>query len=393
MSKTIVILGAGVGGLTTADTLRQLLPSDDRVILVDKSFDGALGLSLLWVLRGWRRPDEVCFRATPTSLPGVELVTATVDRIDVGTRAVHTSNGVLGYDALVIALGATLDEAAVPGLAQALQAGVAGQFYTLDGATELHGKVDALDRGRIVVLVATVPFKCPAAPFEAAFLMAAQLGARFANGTVHIDTFTPDPLPMPVAGPEVGQALVTMLEDCGIGFHARKSVTAVNAVERTLQFGDGTIEPFDLLAVVPPHAPSAAARSAGLSESGWIPVDPQTLSTRVDGVWALGDATVLTLPNGKPLPKAAVFAQSQAGVVAHAVARHLGYDVPERLFTGEGACYVETGDHRAAKGAGNFLRAPAPSVTLYPPSVAFHDEKVAQERAWLGRWNTLTSAR
>ncbi|KZS67392.1 NAD(P)/FAD-dependent oxidoreductase [Mycobacterium ostraviense] len=393
MSKTIVILGAGVGGLTTADTLRQLLPPEDRIILVDKSFDGALGLSLLWVLRGWRLPDEVRVRVTPTSLPGVELVAATVSHIDVGTNAVHTSNGVLGYDALVIALGATLDEAAVPGLAEALRAGVAGQFYTLDGATELHAKVDALDRGRIVVLVAGVPFKCPAAPFEAAFLMAAQLGDRFANGTVHIDTFTPDPLPMPVAGPEVGQALVAMLEDRGIGFHARKAVTAVDSAERMLHFGDGTTEPFDLLAVVPPHAPSAAARSAGLSESGWIPVDPQTLSTRVDGVWAIGDATVVTLPNGKPLPKAAVFAQSQAGVVAHGVARHLGYDVPERLFTGEGACYVETGDHLAAKGAGNFLCAPAPSVTLYPPSAAFHEEKVAQERAWLDRWNTLTSAR
>lgn len=121
-------------------------------------------------------------------------------------------------------------------------------------------------------------------------------------------------------------------------------------------------------------------------------MDPQTLSTRVDGVWAIGDATVLTLPNGKPLPKAAVFAQSQAGVVAHGVARHLGYDVPERLFTGEGACYVETGDHQAAKGASNFLCAPAPSVTLYPPSATFHEEKVAQESAWLDRWNTRTSA-
>lgn len=48
MSKTVLILGAGVGGLTTADTLRQLLPPEDRIILVDRSFDGTLGLSLLY---------------------------------------------------------------------------------------------------------------------------------------------------------------------------------------------------------------------------------------------------------------------------------------------------------------------------------------------------------
>lgn len=64
MSKTVLILGAGVGGLTTADTLRQLLPPEDRIILVDRSFDGTLGLSLLWVLRGWRRPDDVRVRPT-----------------------------------------------------------------------------------------------------------------------------------------------------------------------------------------------------------------------------------------------------------------------------------------------------------------------------------------
>ncbi len=387
MSKTVVILGAGVGGLTTAHTLRQLLPPEDRIILVDKSFDGTLGLSLLWVLRGWRRPEEVRVRATAASLPGVELITATVDSIDIPGQTVHADHAVIGYDALVIALGAALNDAAVPGLAEALDVGVAGQFYTLDGATELHAKVDALDRGRIAVLIAGVPFKCPAAPFEAAFLMAAQLGDRFETGTVQIDTFTPDPLPMPVAGPVVGEALVAMLKERGIGFHPRKAITRVDSADRMLHFGDGTSEPFDLLAVIPPHVPSAAARSAGLGEAGWIPVDPQTLSTSVDNVWAIGDATVLTLANGKPLPKAAVFAEAQAEVVAHGVARRLGYDAAARMFTGVGACYVESGDQQAAKGEGDFFSAPAPSVTLYPPSTAFHKEKVAQERAWLDRWN------
>lgn len=132
MSKTVLILGAGVGGLTTADTLRQLLPPEDRIILVDRSFDGTLGLSLLWVLRGWRRPDDVRVRPTAASLPGVEMVTATVAHIDIAAQVVHTDNSVIGYDALVIALGAALNTDAVPGLSDALDADVAGQFYTLD---------------------------------------------------------------------------------------------------------------------------------------------------------------------------------------------------------------------------------------------------------------------
>ncbi|KAA1248275.1 NAD(P)/FAD-dependent oxidoreductase [Mycobacterium simiae] len=391
MNRTVVVAGAGVGGLSVADRLRAILPERDRIVLVDRSFDGTLGLSLLWVLRGWRNTDEVRVRPTAAALPGVEFVAATIESIDTAGRGVRTDiAGVIGYDALVIALGAELDTAKVPGLAEALASDVAGQFYTLDGAARLHDLVQDLKRGRVVVLVGGVPFKCPAAPFEAALLIADQLGDRHSSGAVWIDTFTPDPLPMPVAGPEVGKALVGMLESRGVGFHPGKTVTAVDAAARTLRFADGGSESFDLLAVVPPHAPTAAVVSTELALTGWIPVDPATLATTASGVWAIGDTTVLTLPNGKPLPKAAVFAKSEAEVVAYGVARHLGYEVPELAFTGEGACYVEVGGHEAAKGAGNFLNPPAPSVTLHEPSREFHEEKAAEEREWIARWNTVT---
>ncbi|MGH3554952.1 MAG: NAD(P)/FAD-dependent oxidoreductase, partial [Mycobacterium sp.] len=82
MSKTVVVAGAGVGGLTVADRLRAVLPEHDRIVLVDPSFDGTLGLSLLWVLRGWRSPDEVRVRPTAAALPGGELITAAVESID-----------------------------------------------------------------------------------------------------------------------------------------------------------------------------------------------------------------------------------------------------------------------------------------------------------------------
>jgi sulfide:quinone oxidoreductase len=391
MSKTVVVLGAGVAGLSVADELRRLLPEQDRIKLVDRSFDGTLGLSLLWVLRGWRTPDEVRVRPTAAALPGVELVTAAIESIDTTARAVRTDTaGEIGYDALVIALGADLDTGKVPGLAQALRSNAAGQFYTLDGAARLHAQLQTLEGGRVVVLVAGVPFKCPAAPYEAALLIADQLGDKHTSGAVRVEVFTPDPLPMPVAGAEVGNALVGMLESRSIGFHPGAVVTAVDPLARTLRFADGGNETFDLLAVVPPHTPTDAAVSAGLGQAGWIPVDPATLATTAPGVWAIGDATVLTLPNGKPLPKAAVFAKAEATVVAHDVARHLGYTAPEVTFTGDGACYVETGGHQAAKGAGNFLNPPAPAVTLHKPSREFHEEKAAEEREWIARWNTVT---
>jgi sulfide:quinone oxidoreductase len=385
MRKTVVVAGAGVGGLATASRLRDLLPEPDRVVLVDRAFDGVLGLSLLWVLRGWRDPEQVHVR--PRNLPGIEMQTADVETIDTAARTVHTDQGRLSYDALVIALGAGLDPGRVPGLAQASEAGLAGEFYTPEGAERLRAQVAGIDSGRIVVLIAGVPFKCPAAPFEGAFLIADLLGERGVRDRVTIDTFTPDPLPMPVAGPDVGKALVGMLEHHGIGFHPGKVIERVDVAGKRLVFGDGDSEPFDFLVAVPPHQPPAAAVSTGLGPNGWIPVDPRTLATTVEGVWAIGDTSAITLPNGKPLPKAAVFAEGEADVVANGVARHLGYDVPDPFFTGEGACYIEVGGHRAAKGAGTFLDPPAPAVSLYEASEAYHAEKQDQEREWLARWN------
>ncbi|WP_433611967.1 NAD(P)/FAD-dependent oxidoreductase [Prescottella agglutinans] len=388
MSKTVVVLGAGVGGLTAATELRKVLPAEDRIVLIDRSFTGSLGLSLLWVLRGWRTPAQVTACPTAVALPGVELVTGEIEGIDLDTRTVDCGPaGAIGYDALVVALGASLDHSRLPGLSQAIDAGVAGQFYTLDGAADLHRRIEALESGRVIVLVAAVPFQCPAAPFEAAFLLADQLGERFTNGAVRVDVFTPDPLPMPVAGPAVGNALVAMMEAKSIGFHGGKSATVVDPHARTVEFGDSTTEFFDLIAVVPPHAPGAAVTSTGLGPAGWIPVDPATLATRAPGVFAVGDSTALPLPNGKPLPKAAIFAEAEGEVAAHQVARYLGYDAPDTRFTGQGACYVELGGGLAAKGEGNFLASPAPQVTLHEPSAAYHQEKEQQERDWLTRWN------
>jgi len=387
VGKTVVVLGAGVGGLSAATALRGALPSEDKIVLADRSFDGVLGLSLLWVLRGWRTPDQVRVSPSKAALPGVDLLTTSVETIDTEAKTVHTADGPVSYDALVVALGASLNTAAVPGLQEALDAGVAGQFYTLDGAARLHQQISEIQSGRIIVLVAAVPFKCPAAPFEAAMLIADQLGDKHANGQIRVDTYTPDPLPMPVAGPDVGKALVSMMQGKNVGFYGEKTVTGIDVSGRTVMFADGTAETFDLLAVVPPHAPTAAAKSTGLGPAGWIPVDPQTLATKADGVWAIGDTTALLLANGKPLPKAAVFAEGEADVVAHQVARSLGYDVPDKRFNGDGACYVEVGANQAAKGAGNFFTDPAPQVTLYEPSAEYHQEKVAQEADWIARWN------
>ena len=75
---------------------------------------------------------------------------------------------------------------------------------------------------------------------------------------------------------------------------------------------DGGEEPFDLLIAVPPHRPPAVVADSGLAAGhGWIAVDPGTLATSHEGVYAVGDVNLIPLANGLPLPKAGVMAELQ----------------------------------------------------------------------------------
>ena len=220
MSHTVTVLGAGVGGLCAASRLRDLLPDQDRVVLIDRSFDGALGLSLPWVARGWRDADQVHVRPVPAALPGVELVTAEAKAVEPDRHVVITDAGDVQYDALVMAPGAGLSPGIVPGLAEGLESGLASEFYTLSGASNLHERLRAFVSGRIVMVIASIPFRCPAAPYEGALLVADLLAETGAAERARIDIYTPEPLPMAVAGPAVGESLVHMLTRRGIGFHS-----------------------------------------------------------------------------------------------------------------------------------------------------------------------------
>ncbi|HTM84406.1 MAG TPA: FAD/NAD(P)-binding oxidoreductase [Mycobacterium sp.] len=391
MGKTVVILGAGAGGRTAAEGLRATLSPADRIVLIDRSFTGSLGLSSLRVLAGRRTPEQVTTTLTPTALPGVSLVVGEVTGVDIDAQRVQyrqdgTDTGI-GYDAALVALGAGLDTTVVPGLQAAIAAGIADQFYTPDGAAALRRRVATIEAGRIVVLIPALPFKCPPAPYEAAFLIAEQLGEKVTDGTVRVDVITAEPYPIPVVDPAVGQELVDMLEARGIGFRAGKTTAAINGDDRTVAFTDGSSESFDLLAVVPPHtSPVAALLPGAVNPGGWLPVDPTTLATALPGVWAIGDSTVLPLANGKPLPKAGVFAEAAAAVAADQIARYLGSAAPDTRFTGDGGCYLVVGGGQAARVGGHFLATPAPQVTLRAPTPEFHAEKEEQEREWLARW-------
>lgn len=371
--KTVLILGGGWGGLTAAHRLRDLLPDEHRIVVVERSDTFGVCVSYLWLMTGERSGlEQIRRKMERLKRPGIEWVHAEATRLDPDGRSVDTTAGHLEADYVVIALGAELAPEAVPGFSE-----TAHNLYDGEGAAELGRLLDGFEAGRIVVLIAGAPFRCPPAPYEAAMLVEALVRERGIRDSVELSLYTPEPQPMAVAGPAVGEALVGMLSERGIDYHPSQTVTSIDAEPGTLHFGDRTA-PFDLLIGVPPHRAPALVTDAGLTDStGYVPVHPQTLEiladpdnleTQYPNVFAIGDVTAIRLLNSMLLPKAGVFAEAQAQVVAATIAADIQGEPKPTGYDGQGFCYVEVGEGLAAYGTGDFYAYPGPRVLLESPT-------------------------
>ena len=190
---------------------------------------------------------------------------------------------------------------------------------------------------------------------------------------------------MPVAGPVLGDAVKAMLKDRDIGYHPKVNLESIDPDRNELRFKDGAIAPFDLLVAVPPHRPPQALEKSGLGdETGWVPVDPLTLETKYENVYAIGDVTKIILSNGKPLPKAGVFAHAEAKVVAQNIAAIILKTESSTEFNGLGSCWIEMGNGIAALANGNFYAKPDPLVELRHPRRLWHWGRGLFESYWLG---------
>lgn len=384
---TTLILGGGFGGIAAANTLRRLAPEDHAIVVVDRTPRFHVGAGKTWIMLGERTYDEISRARTALLDAGVRFVQSEVTAIDLAHRGVGTSAGPLGWDYLVIALGADLNEAGVPGLAAA-----GHSFYDVDGAQRLKPVLEKFAGGDLAILIPRTPFKCPPAPYEAAILLHHALAARGLARDVRIAVYTVEGAPMATAGPEIGNRVKAELAQRGIAFHPQKKPVRVDGTARRIVFEDGTEARYDLLISVPPHEAPPVVRDAGLvGPSGWIPVDPQTLEVNSGGaggrVYAAGDVTAVPLPGRyKPdlplsLPKAGVFAQAHGEVIAHQIAAKLAGRTAGTAFDGVGYCYLETGGGRAVKADGSFFALPHPVMRMAAPDAAQFDDK----REWVLR--------
>jgi sulfide:quinone oxidoreductase len=372
----IVVLGAGFGGLEIAAGLSEEFGESLDLTLVDRASSFMFGFSKFDLVFDRSDRSRLDHRYSDLAKPGLQ---ASVVSIDPARRVVETDQGSLEADILVVALGADYDVSATPGLAEG-----GSEFYSIEGAARLGKILPSFTGGRVVVGVSSTPFKCPPAPSEAALLMHEYLLEREIRAKSSIALVMPFPTPVPPA-PEASEALLAAFAERDIEWHPDRAVVGLEPDRKVARLDDGSEIAYDLYLGVPVHKVPDVVERSGLTVDGWVPVDPRTLETAFPGVYALGDVTSVGTP------KAGVFTEGQAKVVASAIAARLHDRVSDLRYDGRAICHVEFGNEEVGEVDVTF---PAdadphgafrgPSRELFANKSSFGDSRVQRwfDRPW-----------
>ncbi len=356
--------------------LSDALGDSAEVTVIDKGEAFVFGYSKLDLMFRGAAADSVRLPYRDVAKPGVRILRETVTAIDPEAKRVTTDAGVHEADFLVLALGSDYDFDATPGLAEA-----GNEFYSVAGAERLAEILPSFSAGRVVIGVCGAPFKCPPAPSECALLLDDALRARGVRDACRITFAIPLGSPVPPS-PEASAALSAEFERRDIELITGRRIAALDPGRSVAVLDDGGELPFDLFLGVPKHRAPDVVVESGLTEDGFVPVDPATLATRHPGVYAIGDVATAGVP------KAGVFAEGAARIVAQALVAELGAGEPPGRHLGRGTCYIEFGSNRIGSVEIDFLSGQVKTGHFNPPSpeqMALKEEFGSSRRArWFG---------
>jgi sulfide:quinone oxidoreductase len=383
--ERIVILGGGVGGTLTANLLvrrlrRRIDAGDAAVTVVDRDGRHVYQPGFMYIAMGGERADHLVRPERSLLDDRVDLVVGEVAGVDAAGQKVTLTDGrTLDYAYLVIATGSRIVPEAIEHFEDE-----AHHFYTPEAALRLRAALDAFRGGRIVIGIAGMPYKCPPAPLEVAFLIEDELRRRDLRDTSEVHFCSPIGRAFTIE--TVSDMATPILAEKGIELHTFFNVEAIDPERKVVLSLEGEELPYEMLILVPPHKGAAFLIDSGLAPApgGWLPTDRHTL--QVGGranVFALGDATDL------PLSKAGSTAHFEAPVVAERIAAAVEGRAPAGKhadYEGRVMCFFEIGD-----GKGTLLRFDYDHPPRPPrPNRLWHLGKIVFNKTY---WHTVPRGR
>jgi sulfide:quinone oxidoreductase len=390
--KRIVILGGGFGGLASASILRDNLPKEHQIIVIDKKDHFIMGFVNLWILNGNRTLEDSKIALSNLEKKGISFLQGEISKINLVEKIITITsfphhNHILEYDYLIISLGSDYNIEQIDGLEKKNKS---FNLYDSQDIPNLRKEILALRQGKIAICITTIPYKCPPAPYEASLLVNTILLENKTRGRIDVDVYTPSPIALPVAGPKVSQDVVNLVEKNHIGFHPSYRLKLVSDTELHFEYGEGNKKSvsFDILIYIPPHKLPPVIKNSDLIENNqnWINVDRYTLKTRYENVYAIGDVTEIKVNSNVFVPKAGIFAEGQAKVVCHQIICDIKNQSSNLKFDGRGFCFMEIGNSKAGFIDTDFYNGNGPVTRLDPPTEESYERKISFEKSRINKW-------
>ena len=339
--KKILVLGSGAAGTMVANKLQKRIGDNGwQVTILDNDEFHHYQPGWLFIPFGVYRAED-CVKTKREFIPkNVNFVLDEVVSVDTDKRKVEGKKGHYDYDWLVIATGCRIAPEEVEGMMDGWRKNIY-DFYTLQGAIELHKKLKYFDSGRVVLDIAEMPIKCPVAPIE--FVLMADWYFTMKGVRKNVEIELVSPLASIFTKPVAARTFGSFAEKKNVSFTGNFDLARVNPEEKTIESYKGDKVPYDLLVSIPPNFGAKFLGESGIGDPMcYVDTNQYTLKAKnYDNVYVVGDATNV------PTSKAGAVAHYQSDTVVENLVREIEGQEPKPTFDGHATCFICSGYERA----------------------------------------------
>ncbi len=370
----VLVLGGGFGGLEASFYLRMRLGDRVRITLISDQDHFLFKPNTIYIPFGLDPERLKIGLRQPTQRKGISFVQARVREIDPLGKTVSMDGGKLPYDFLVVATGAGMRPAEVPGLNDYAQTIWTPQDM-LRLRTALAGLLENVRQGRQRHVLFLVPpnNKCSGPLYEIVFMLDTWLRRQMARSGVDLTWSTYEAGFIQAFGPRLHEVVTNEFQRRGIAGFTQYAAAQVEQDEVVYQTGERL--PYDLLISFPPYVASTPFTSLPADERGFVKTEFATRQVvAYPDVYAVGDA-------GDFPVKQAFLAFLQADAASEHLASRILGTKPEGTFDPTSMCVMEQFDKATfAQVPLRLTGVPERPVEVRPDALALY--KVGSSPAW-----------
>lgn len=361
VKKKLVILGAGCGGTMIANMLRKKLAvSEWSITIIDKDNKHIYQPGLLFIPVGVYKPEEIVRTRSEFIGKDINFVVDEIKKVDAKEQVVETTRGSYEYDKIIVSTGVNIDIDEIDGLREGMYNDIF-DFYTMEGAKKLAEAYTKFRKGKIILVISELPFKCPVAPLEFVFLSDWYFTEKGVRDQIEIELVTP--IQSAFTKPKASAYFTEIANEKNIKITPNFEIESVDHKAKVIKDPMDNELSYDLMAIIPPNRGAKYLVDSGIAidESGIMNTDKHTMkSVNHDNMWILGDNANI------PTSKAGAVAHFSAEILVENFLREINGEEIRPDYDGHANCFIETGFGKAALIDFNYEYEPLPGKFPLP---------------------------